>query len=841
MKYTEEEKILILGSLFHDIGKFVQRCSSQWFQNHQLEGSKLVNDNDIKIKLTEVLDGENNFERFVSIIEKHHNKNLNDTLIKIVQEADRISASERVDKELDEDNNINWGNHFLTSLLTKIRLNSNEGYNKGLYKHELLINKNYNAIIPKEISQEDALKLGFKYNNETLINFCKDLNTILNFYDKEDENSFDTLVNNIIIVFEKYLWCIPDFTGNSETDISLYNHLKDVAGIALSLYRLKTGKNKNDLALIVGDIPGIQNYIFDVRNKKAAKLLRGRSIYVQVLTRAIVSKFLNELNLPESNVVMLAGGKFYILTNNSEKLIESCDKLKFEIEKYLLENLNFLLQFSYGICTFNSEEYKNKKITFGKIVEKANFDLLSRREQSLKNYIFNPDIADKLINHEPVITADSEENSLCSLTGKPIVKGRESTIEDPDENGNLENLQVDEQSKKEYNIGDNIVDNNNVILLDKDFMPDKVINFNDLTEDYKETSKILLNPDLEKLIDDKDKSKWGLNNSRYLEVANACSKKGKSVLDFETMTKMNTGAEFLTLIKGDIDNLGLIMAYGLNRDNETNLEALSRTTTLSNHLKYYFSTFINGLFNDNEFITQKVIKEKNEKGDEYYIKTENVVYTVFAGGDDLMLICPQSFSLKLLDKFNTSFNAFTCENPEIHISYSITHFKHNTPIRMVAELSEANQDKAKKFGKPSLDLSSPEYFYPDNNKNCLFIFDSTIKMQNLDSLIDYTEKLKTWNESNKISMGVIRNLLILSDYINKYRETGKTKFLMWHPMLSYMIRRNVFKKGEYPNSEIQEFFEKYLSLIKSKEEITNFEKLIYPSLCGAIYKLRRTK
>ncbi|MBK8549854.1 MAG: hypothetical protein IPL53_01880 [Ignavibacteria bacterium] len=44
-----------------------------------------------------------------------------------------------------------------------------------------------------------------------------------------------------------------------------------------------------------------------------AKILRGRSIFVEVLTRNFASKILDKLGLTECNLIMLAGGKFYIV------------------------------------------------------------------------------------------------------------------------------------------------------------------------------------------------------------------------------------------------------------------------------------------------------------------------------------------------------------------------------------------------------------------------------------------------------------------------------------------------------------------------------------------------
>ena len=95
------------------------------------------------------------------------------------------------------------------------------------------------------------------------------------------------------------------------------------------------------------------------------------------------------------------------------------------------------------------------------------------------------------------------------------------------------------------------------------------------------------------------------------------------------------------------------------------------------------------------------------------------VYTVFAGGDDLMLIAPQSSSLKLLYVFNKTFNDFVCENPEVHISYSLTNFKHNTPIRLVAEMAEESQSEVKKLKADNIleKLESEiDIFHSENDK-----------------------------------------------------------------------------------------------------------------------------
>jgi hypothetical protein len=60
--YSKEDKILILGSLFHDIGKFEQRCTGNPARKtHQFLGGKLVDD--LKSEFKSVL--ENDEESFI--------------------------------------------------------------------------------------------------------------------------------------------------------------------------------------------------------------------------------------------------------------------------------------------------------------------------------------------------------------------------------------------------------------------------------------------------------------------------------------------------------------------------------------------------------------------------------------------------------------------------------------------------------------------------------------------------------------------------------------------------------------------------------------------------------
>lgn len=851
---TAEEKTLILGALFHDIGKFVQRCTDK-SKSHPVKGVDFVDE--FVNEFIKILGDENKFKAFKQIIFNHHNPT--SEFAKICKEADRTSASERVEKEENEEGGTDWNHNFLCSLFSKIKLNSIEDPPVRYFKHQQLTKENYNALIP-EYDQDDTKALHHKYSSGDLAEFKNQLKIILNFY--QDDADFSTLINLLLILFEKWLWCIPDFTGSSKTDISLFNHLKDVAGLSHAIYL--SDKNESALNLVIGDIPGIQSYIFDVIHKKPAKILRGRSIFVQVLARNFASKFLEHFQLTECNLIMLAGGKFYVIAPNNEKFLENYEKAVSEIEHYLYENFRYELGFVAGYEKFNWEDLRNKKITFGEIIDKATENLNSNKSKQFCSKFYDGEgkflTSCSILEEKYIEPTDGDSNNIkCRVTDKPIKTGRSREVYDGDER-----LLVDKQVKLEYEIGDEVTDSNLFLVLDaKKLDISKVYPLKSIPQNLA-ISKILINPILDDLLKPENVKKGFLRNTLFLEVANYCSEfydeneKRIVVMPFDKMVEQNDGAQYLTLIKGDIDNLGLIMAYGLTRDKneikdeeeEKDLTAISRTTTLSNHLKYFFSFFLNGFLREWEKKKQKELEEEEKyknpdvSEDELKkLKNENRVYTVFAGGDDLMLICPHSSSLKLLNEFNNVFNEFVVHNPEIHISYSLTNFKHHTPIRIVADIAEDNQKESKKKFKmkilPKELINDPECFYDTKDKAGTMLFDTSVKNTRQRNIIEEKDRLVNWvlDKENPVSMGTIRNLLQISEIIRDYEDEEKkdTSKLMWHPMLTYYLNRNIKGKAK---PEVEKYFEKVLSIYKD-EEAKKVHEILYPVLCETIYKLRK--
>ncbi|MDY0082877.1 MAG: type III-A CRISPR-associated protein Cas10/Csm1 [Ignavibacteriaceae bacterium] len=827
---TAEEKTLILGALFHDIGKFEQRCTGNPDrEKHPVLGVKLAKEGRFIDRFTKIV-GNENISNLINIISEHHNQSAKG-LTSIVRKADRLSASERVDKEETAVYQDQWNHKHLVSLFSKIKILSDNKSSLRYYKHSHLTKDQFDVIIPSEATEKDIKEYAYKEYDWNL--FKEDLEYVLDIYENDDD--FESVVNLLLVIFEKYMWCFPDFTGSSETDISLYNHLKDVAGLSHAIYLTQTEKtDSKNLNIVIGDIPGIQNYIFDVVNRKPAKILRGRSIFVQILTRNLATKLLKAFGLTEVNLIMLAGGKFYIVAPDTKYFNEKFESVKKEIEEYLFDNFRMEIGFNCAYHTFDySQMMKNDNhLTFGQIVEEASHKLIQNRHRLFYNRLFDNEknLKENYIWGEKYIDEDGSgtDSVKCNVTDKPIREGRKDSKTIPTEDGFLT---VDEQVAIEYKIGSKIVGNDLIAVLDENGLsvnPENIMNIKKYNDEnkYKNRIKILLNPTFTEQLKKENLGKDVFRNTYYLEVANYCSRVNDDIMPFEEMVKEIDAAKFLSLIKGDIDNLGLIMAYGLTSDQD-DLTAISRTTTLSNHLKYYFSFFLNGFLEDWE-------KQANE----------NKVYTIFAGGDDLMLIAPQSSAVKLIKALNEKFTEFSCSNEEVHISYSVTHFKDHTPIRIVSDFADKKQKEGKKFTKHSQskilsdDNKKSMTFLSENDKAGTFLFETFLKNSDLEYFIKLADELteKANEEKSGLSRGLIRRLLELSEMLKKYEETDDAAYLIAFARLNHTVNRLLKDKDK----DIVKFFENVLTINKDgKEDAQKIQKILYPLVCQVIYNIRK--
>jgi len=138
--------------------------------------------------------------------------------------------------------------------------------------------------------------------------------TEIQFIQNRTLHSFN---DGLLYLLEKYTSRIPSSTQHLP-DVSLYDHLKTTAAFALCIYDYINDKgikevpngNTKPFVLLGGALSGIQKFIYNITAKGAAKNLKGRSFYLELLIDNIVQIIVDELELQRGNIVYATGGGF---------------------------------------------------------------------------------------------------------------------------------------------------------------------------------------------------------------------------------------------------------------------------------------------------------------------------------------------------------------------------------------------------------------------------------------------------------------------------------------------------------------------------------------------------
>jgi len=704
-----------LAGLLHDIGKFIERSKSYKVNdkfNHISVGHPTYS-----AQLLELLNQKSSFfqsysKELVELVLYHHEPR-ND-MERIIQLADWLSSSEREEGDTQE--------KYYTTPLKPIfsRLFNREDEVFGYNFTPLSISKCFPVEKPN-VSIESYKKL--------VDSFLKELSGLDN-------------VTQLYYLLEKYLWCVPAQTTNYVPDISLFDHAKTTAAIALCLYdEYEAGHltkeslkkmNENDehhFMLINGDISGIQDFIFNIPGKGAAKSLKGHSVYITLLTDVLARYLIRKLDLKDANILYNGGGNFYILAP------KTCEgkfiNLRSEISQTILKFHGGSVYVALDYILLSPNDFSSFNVQWEKIKDKVN-TLKCRKwsEIGLKEQyqsIFGP------------IGSGSKENSHCRLCG--IESGERDIIYDP-------------ESEKNYctfcasfiELTDNVKDADCLVI--KEVPPKagfKVKSYMDFFRTFGFEYVFTKRRDISK---ENAKYAYLLNNTNFMELGFRGYRFGAyqlpfneqehRQLTFKEIAEKSVGDIKLAFLKLDVDNLGNLFFKGLGEKS-----TISRITTLSRMLALYFEGYINHLISEN-------------KWNEY-------LYVVFSGGDDTFIVGTWDKVLDFTREFYSKFREFTCHHPQVTFSAGICLFNYSYPLMMSSQLTEEALEKAKSYrdsGKQS----------PSKNRVSLF------------------DEIFNWTEFDAIRN--FKNLLLKILAENSSKNKGKTfgrafLFKIWKSTLGF--------------------------------------------------------
>ena len=741
-------ELLYLAALLHDIGKFYQRadtgsvatsrflsgmCKAEnaflpmrngiYTHKHCLWTAQFIDDfksvfkNLVGENFSDLTDNNNLY----SLAACHHLKKeqLSD-LGKIVKEADWLSSG--MDRETDmafkdDQDETNWDafkkKRMIAISETVFAAQSFVRYHLPVAKISLS-----KAYFPQKQFDE---KPGYEQLWQDFVNEFKFIQA----------NGYQAFSETLLNLLYKYTACIPSSTVNFP-DVSLYDHLKTTAAIAVCLYdyqksnALLSAKNeqensparpaKNDKSsklarpanndcpflLIGGDFSGIQSYLYQIVSKYAGKNLKGRSFFLRMITDAVVRYLLQELQLFQANIIFNSGGGFYLIAPNTDFVKEKLQKAITTVEEKMFASFGTALSAVIASVPLSKDnlmrkdkshnlgaswnelfEKKDKKkaCKFAGLIGKSYgdfFEPLMQGGDALRDEITGEEFLIKELsgNKELTITKDTNRQILL---GEKLRETDIMIIASMELPYLLDIFSIQPANLGYYYYflnGDRdaellkSVDNCTVVRFNNENF-NQPIKGNDNAYELQFYGGNEWNGlSFEEMVNPKSNGLSLIENPGLQSFEEEGDTTASGFARFTNPTLSEGKLKRLGVLRMDVDNLGAIFQSGILPERAS----LSRFAALSRSFDYFFTGYLNTIWKET---------------------APGRSFIIYSGGDDLFIVGHWDVIIRLAKNIQDDFREFTCYNPAFSLSGGIAIVPQKFPLMKGADESAIEEKAAK--------------------------------------------------------------------------------------------------------------------------------------------------
>lgn len=684
--------LVYLAALLHDIGKFYQRADEggvakskylsavtknestfcpvfdgKYTHKHVLWTAQFMDEFQSVFKnLIQQSDINPDNDTLLKLAASHHLANNQLTeLGKLIKQADCLSSGMDRDKdaELIDDQDIKGWDAFKKKRMVSIL----EGIDNHSSAHPYHL-----PVQSLSLSKDSFPQLSFSDNPD-----YKSLwESFVGEFKFIQSNTYRAFSETLLNLLAKYTNTIPASTMDFP-DVSLYDHLKTTAAIAVCLYDFNQAEkdSENPFLLIGADLSGIQSYIYQVVSKHAGKNLKGRSFYIRLLSDTVVRFLLKRLKLYQANVVYNSGGGFYILAPNTAFVKSELEKAINEIENQIFK--------SHGTSLY---------VVIDSIELSKNALMHANNEDLGKSWVLLFTKRDSKKNSKLAEFIDSNYNLFFepSLQGgdtkRDIITGEEFLPNEKPIKFGSDNQFVKAITSLQIELGKVLKETDFVVVAEETipYWKDKTpITPIDLGFTYYFINEADLKEKAESLKSSADKvTVITLNGKKgkcdFMQTVNGVNNiyglefYGGNEFETAYFENLCTKADFsrLGVLRMDVDNLGRIFQNGIPAQRAT----LSRYAALSRSFDYFFSGYLNTIW-----------KETDPKKS----------FIIYSGGDDVFIIGSWEVMIQISKRINADFHEFTCHNPAFSLSAGIAIVPAKFPIMKAAELSDIQEKLSK--------------------------------------------------------------------------------------------------------------------------------------------------
>lgn len=744
----EDVYLAALAGLLHDVGKFAQRAGDQ--VTSEWSGGKTQADFGYQHALhtwyfaNKYLPA--SIRDQVRTMAAFHHRPQND-LGAIVQLADHLSAGERED---DEDNLV----PYLESVF--LRLGGYTPQEKG-YLSLAVLDPRRELIFPykRDLRWEDARRQEY----DTL------WRAFVGQVGKLPDDSLAVYVEGFLDLLQRYAWCVPSAYYRSVPDISLYDHARTTAALAacfaaeardMSWCQARLDEFWNDrpgeaVALIVaGDISGVQKFLYSISSEGAAKALRGRSVYLQLITEVVAQYLLNQLDLPLTNLLYAGGGNFYLIVPTQVE--KSLPGLQAEVTRKLWEAHEGNLRLALAWTPVQAREFKIG--TFAGVWERVHDRLHRVKERPLAELR-----ADEILQNVGTGYGKGGNVDTCPICGR----------EDPGVGDNGCKL-----CQSFTDLGQAVAHATHLVMavgtpvkerkrIDRWHQGLEQFGVNIWLVDASKPADAA-----GRLPGGPNEAEWirvfpmtrDMNHEKVIEAARAklrapvvtmfrpfarltplkSDKNTESIKTFNELAKDSEGIKRWGVLRMDVDNLGDLFRKGFQRDGHDAL-TLSRVAALSFSLRLFFEGYL-----------PTIGQTKPEWANRLYLQ--------YAGGDDLFVVGAWDALPEFAAEIRKEFGEYACDNPYLTLSGGISLHPEKFPLYRAAEEAHDAEQQAKRL------MRGPG----GKEKDALCFLDVPMDWGEFALVQSLTEELTGWVNNGEAPKALLQNLLTLHNEWHEGRE-----------------------------------------------------------------------
>ncbi|WP_298814719.1 type III-A CRISPR-associated protein Cas10/Csm1 [Chloroflexus sp.] len=469
-------------------------------------------------------------------------------------------------------------------------------------------------------------------------------------------------LERLLVALQRYAWSWP----SPLPAVSLY----DLARLHAATQAAQAADPDGAICLIGGDLSGLQDFLYSIPAEGAARQLRGRSFYLQLLTDACARYVLRQCDMPLCNLLYAGGGRFYVVAPGSAA--GQAMAWRREIGQTLLAGHAGALYLAVGATQpFRPDAYSDN--TWRELSEAIDHDK-RRRFAALDETAFarifqprppRPPRADGQEQPDPL------GESLADL-GRQLTRAAILQIDPVAQPmaGSTWRSVISRLGVLYELLPDNTRPRAQALALDDEAVPHEprqAIRFGQrytVTEAYR-----LSATDLQRLSED--------------DPAQAIDLEVGDVAPLNTLARRSEGIPRIAVLRMDVDNLGDLFGRGLQRP--SGLAGLAVTAALSSALSRFFEGWVG-----------EICRQFNQRAN-------GGVYAVYSGGDDLFLVGSWHLIPELAVAIRNDFVRYvtgakpTNTPPPISVSAGITLHRAGYPLYQAAEDAGNALDAAKAY------------------------------------------------------------------------------------------------------------------------------------------------